>query len=363
MAKNVSIADLAGHPPITHKNDRVRALQYPHFRFMGSKHRLIPWIHEILSGLSFKTAIDAFSGSGCVAYLLKSMGKTVTANDFLNFSYHLARALVVNPGIRITENEIAEMLEPNPKSGTFIQTTFQGIFFNSTDLKFLDNTWTNLQKLNNPWKESLAIGAMCRSAIKKQPRGVFTVGNSRTENYDDGRRDIRLSMQDHFVESIALFNELIYDDGLQHRALCKDVFEIQEQADLVYMDPPYVPRRDDNCYIKRYHFLEGLSCYWHGMEILSHSKVKKIRKRYTPFSYRKNAKEAFDDLFKQFADSVMVLSYSSNGYPDLDDLVRLMKSYKPRVSVIEHSHRYHFGTHKQVSPERAVVHEYLIIGE
>ena len=53
------------------------------------------------------------------------------------------------------------------------------------------------------------------------------------------------------------------------------------KPDLVYLDPPYVPPSDDNCYIKRYHFLEGLSKYWNGEEIMENTKVKKIKKKGT----------------------------------------------------------------------------------
>ena len=70
----------------------VRAKSFPQLRYMGSKHRLLPWIGEALSGLSFQSALDAFSGSGSVAYLLKSMGKRVVANDFLNFPYQIGMA-------------------------------------------------------------------------------------------------------------------------------------------------------------------------------------------------------------------------------------------------------------------------------
>lgn len=72
---------------------------------------------------------------------------------------------------------------------------------------------------------------------------------------------------------------------------------------MVYLDPPYVPRADDNCYIKRYHFLKGLSCYWQGLPVDPLTKVKKIAKRYTPFSYRRTAVEAFDRMFSRFAKS------------------------------------------------------------
>lgn len=90
------------------------------------------------------------------------------------------------------------------------------------------------------------------------------------------------------------------------------------------------------------------------------TKVKKIEKPYTPFSYRRTAIDAFDRMFRKFAESILVLSYSSNGYPDLPELRKLMRKYKNRVEVFERAHRYHFGTHKSV--KRAQVNEYLIIG-
>src|SRR5213075_2132444 len=126
---------------------------------------------------------------------------------------------------------------------------------------------------------------------------------------------------EHFLESVPLFNRLVFDSGRQHRVTCSDLFDLGKPvADLAYLDPPYVPRADDNCYIKRYHFLEGLSTYWRGVEFHPTSKVKKLRKRYTPFSYRREAEAAFDALFQRFSASTIVLSYSSNGYPDLERL-------------------------------------------
>jgi adenine-specific DNA-methyltransferase len=47
-----------------------RVAVYPELRYMGSKYRLLPWIHGILRTLPFETAADPFVGSGCVAYLL-----------------------------------------------------------------------------------------------------------------------------------------------------------------------------------------------------------------------------------------------------------------------------------------------------
>ncbi|MFN0314938.1 MAG: DNA adenine methylase, partial [Burkholderiales bacterium] len=242
-----------------------RAKAYPELRYMGSKHRLLPWIHSVLSTLEFETAADPFVGSGCVAYLLKCMGKSVEASDFLNFPATLAAATLENSSIYLDEGMLKTLLEPARNAPDFIARTFTGIFFNPEDLHFLDRVCHNIEKLEHPHQQALARAALIRSCLKKQPRGVFTITGNR---YDDGRRDLKLSIEEHFLEQVEAFNDVVFDNGRHHSVRRADVFDLEPSgADLVYLDPPYVPRSDDNCYIKRYHFLEGLCTYWRGLEV------------------------------------------------------------------------------------------------
>ena len=338
--------------------DNVTA--YPELRYMGSKHRLLPWIHGVLRGLNFDTAADPFAGSGCVAYLLKAMGKRVIASDFLNFPAVLATATVANSKHRLDGPAMKLLLAARTNGPHFIERTFEGIFYNPEDLRFLDRISANLEKLRHPQQRALARAALMRSCLKKQPRGVFTVSGN-LSRYDDGRRDLRLSIEEHFLEQVEAFNHVVFDNGRRHTVKRADVFCVDPKGvDLVYLDPPYVPRSDDNCYMKWYHFLEGLSCYWQGVRIMEGTRVKKIEKPYTPFSYRKTAIDAFDRLFGLYRDSIIVLSYSSNGFPDREVLESLLRRYKTTVTAYEKPHRYHFGTHDGV--ERATVQEYLIVG-
>jgi adenine-specific DNA-methyltransferase len=338
----------------------TQANEYPELRYMGSKKRLLPWIHQVLSQLDFEVACDPFSGTGGVAYLMKTMGRRVVASDFLNFASVISRATVENADRHIEGKSLRRLIDPTPPVHDFIERTFEGIFYTKDDLRFLDRVYGNIQQLHDPHERALALAAVFRSCLKKQPRGVFTVSGD-LSRYDDGRRDLKLTLEEHFLEQIEVFNRAVFDNGRKNVAIRSDVFDLPKRKyDLVYLDPPYVPRADDNCYIKRYHFLEGLSCYWHGLPIDPSTKVRKIAKKYTPFSYRRTAVEAFDHLFRQFAKSIIVLSYSSNGYPDLSELETLLRKHKKSVRVFERSHRYHFGTHEKV--ERAAVTEYLIVG-
>lgn len=337
----------------------ARLAAYPQLRYMGSKHRLLPWIHDVLAPLPFASALDAFSGSGAVSYLLKSMGKRVVAVDFLNFCHTLTAAVVENARVTLTGADVKRLTRRNAGAPTFIADTFAGIFYQIADLQFLDRVSANIERFDGS-RAALARAALIRSCAKRQPRGVFTVADP--ERYLDGRRDLSLSLEEHFHEQVEAYNAAVFDNGAWNRSLRADALEVEAgEVDLVYLDPPYVPRSDDNCYVKRYHFLEGLSCYWRGYPVRHDTRVRKIEKPYTPFSYRRTAVEAFDTLFGRFGDATLVLSYSSNGFPDLEILVERMERVRSKVVVHRRDHRYHFGTHGAV--KRAAVEEYLIVGQ
>jgi adenine-specific DNA-methyltransferase len=335
---------------------------YPQLRFMGSKHRLLPWLESVLADIPFESALDAFSGSGCVSYLLKTMGKEVRANDFLSFACDLTRATLVNSTETLSQRDLEQILAPAPLAPDFVEQTFAGIFYADDDNRFLDRAVFNARSLS-PAKRALVLASLHRACLKRQPRGVFTF--SGIGRADDGRRDLRMSLEAHFLESAAIFNATVFDNGRSHRVTHGDVFALtpgEIEVDLVYLDPPYVPRADDNCYIKRYHFVEGLSTYWRDAAFHPTSRVRKLEKRFTPFSYRRHAESAFERMFAQFAGSTIVLSYSSNGFPDLDVLQGMLARHKPDVRVFEREHRYHFGTHSKVASDRALVREYLLVG-
>src|SRR4029077_8928926 len=106
--------------------DRVAG--YPELRYMGSKHRLLPWIHGVLSTLPFETAADPFVGSGCVAYLLKVMGKRVIASDFLNFPVVLAAATLANSSHQLDGPAVKNLPAPRRNGPHFVEETFTEIF-------------------------------------------------------------------------------------------------------------------------------------------------------------------------------------------------------------------------------------------
>lgn len=331
------------------------AAAFPRLRYMGSKYVLIPRLASVFDELGGRTALDAFSGSGVVSYTLKSLGYETTSNDFLAFPTEIARATTVNQRQQLTAADIARIVGPPADNRNFIASTFRDLYFTRDDLRFLDSAWSHIDRLPRT-KQALAISALVLAAARKQPRGVFSFTQMR---YDDGRRDLHLPLREHFVETAAAYNATVFT-GPKCRVRNHDVFDLRStDYDVVYLDPPYAPPKDDNCYIKRYHFLEGLSVYWRGTEILEHTQTKKLAKRFTPFSYKRTIVDALDRTFRKFGDSTIVLSYSSNAVPDAATIVKLLRKVKRDVEVIEIDHRYHFGTHS--AARRREVSEYIFV--
>lgn len=327
---------------------------------MGSKYRLLPHLERVFADLGGSTAVDAFSGSGVVSYLLKAQGFQVRSNDFLSFPAMIARATVENSHELLDDETIDAICGPTCDDRDFIQSKFDGLYFDASDRQFLDSAWSHIDRLDG-YRRDLAISALVLSAARKQPRGVFTFTDS--TRYADGRRDLQLSLREHFRERAAEYNRVVFDNCRASTAHRGDVFDLDTEApaDLVYLDPPYAPPRDDNDYIKRYHFLEGLSVYWRGVTIMEDTKTKKLAKRFTPFAYKRTIEDALLRTFEHFQHSgAIVLSYSSNAVPDATRIVDLLSKVKPCVEVVAIDHKYHFGTHAAAT--RRDVSEYLFIG-
>lgn len=336
----------------------LAAALYPRIRYMGSKYKLLPRLADVFAEVGGRTALDAFSGSGVVAYLLKRQGFAVTANDMLEFPGTLATATVVNHTTRLTREDVEQITGPAADDRDFVRRTFRGVFYDEDDRAFLDSAWSHIATMDGE-KRALALSALILSAARKQPRGVFTITGD-LSRYDDGRRDLRLSMRDHFVEHAADYNAAVFS-GEPARVTRQEASVMEAGPyDLVYLDPPYAPPTDDNCYIKRFHFLEGLSRYWSGDSLMLDTNTKKLPKPITGYSHRKTIIEAFRTTFRTFHDSgALVLSYGSNALPDRDTIVSLLREVKPHVEVRSIPHTYHYGTHRSVT--RRAVNEYVFI--
>lgn len=335
--------------------------KYPPTRYMGSKQKLLPHISESVKDLEFESVIDLFSGSGIVGYMFKAQGKKILSNDHMHMSHTFGKAMIENNDTILDTQRAKELLKKNVKSDKFVQRTFKGLYFTNSENILIDNIRANIKDLKNDYEAAIAMSALIRACTKKRPRGIFTyVG----ERYDDGRKDLQTSLAQHFIDAVSAINNAIFDNGKKNEARNSDAMKLKPMKNaLVYIDPPYFTPKSDAEYVRRYHFVEGLARDWNGVEIQEHTITKKFKGYPTPFSTQIGASSAFDLLFKKFSENILLVSYSSNSLPSLDEMVALMSKYKEHVEVIPVDYKYSFGNQsKKVGNNRNSVQEYLFLG-
>lgn len=333
---------------------------YPPTRFMGSKSKLLSEIWSVVSQFNVNTVVDLFSGSGVVGYMLKAQGKAVVSNDYMAMSATFTKAMIENNTVTLPLEEAKELLVAHKESDHFVATTFKGLYYSDEENDLIDTLRTNIAAMRDQYKQAIAMTSLIRACLKKRPRGIFTYTGHR---YDDGRQDLKKSLSQQFLESVEAVNKSIFDNGKSNFSKHGDAMDLKvENADLVYIDPPYYSPLSDNEYVRRYHFVEGLARDWKGVEIQEHTQTKKFKSYPTPFSTRKGAADAFDKLFKKFANSILVVSYSSNSQPTQDEMVAIMAKYKEHVEVIPIDYKYSFGNQSDAKTHRNTVQEYLFVG-
>ena len=332
--------------------------KFPPSRYMGSKNKIIKELYGVFKDLKFDSALDLFSGSGSVSYLLKSMNKKVISNDFLSFSSNVSKSIIENSKYKLNSNDIKNLLIKPKKYDRFVQKKFKDIFFSDIENDFIDIVRHNIQKITNSYKKALAFAALIKACQKKQPRGIFTFKGKR---YNDGRADLKKSFEQQFLEATTIFNEAVFSNNQKNLSLNKNFDEVNHKCDLVYLDPPYYSKYSDNEYVRRYHFIEGLVRNWKGIEIQEKSIVKKFKKYPSMFDTKMGSYKAIESLIKKYSKQIIILSYSSNSLPTLDEIKKIAKNNSRKIKAIKIDYTYSFGTQKTLSKMKNKIKEYIFI--
>lgn len=243
--------------------------KFPSTRYQGSKVKLGDWIWEQIQDLDFLTCLDAFGGTGAVAYRFKQAEKQVVYNDVLQFNCQIGLALIENKEVCLTPTDIDWLLTSHPDIvyPTFIQDTFYDIYFTDEENCWLDQTITNIRYLENKYKSALAFFALAQAAIVKRPYNLFHRRNlyirlAEVERSFGNKASWDRPFSDWFCDFVEEANQAVFDNGQENQALNMDALMIPGRYDLVYIDTPYISKRGVGVdYRDFYHFLEGMLMY------------------------------------------------------------------------------------------------------
>jgi adenine-specific DNA methylase len=91
-------------------------------------------------------------------------------------------------------------------------------------------------------------------------------------------------------------------------------------------------------YADFYHFLNGLVDYdnW-GARIDYKSKHLRLFRQQNVWNESNSIHQAFEQLFSQFRNSIMAISYRSNGIPTIDELVGILECLGKNVRIYQSS--------------------------
>ncbi len=338
----------------------------PATRYQGSKLKLLPVLGRQFQQLEFETVLDAFSGTGCVAYLLKGLGKQVTCNDLLRSNQLTAQALVENSRNTLSASSIDAILSEDLQRnyGDLIARNFEGIYFTPAENHWLDIVAQNIPSLSNKYERSIAYYALFQACVAKRPYNLFHRRNLYMRTADvprsfGNKATWDTPFEEHFRRFAAAANEAVFENVLPCRAECTDVFDVTGDFDLVYIDPPYVSGKGVGVdYRDFYHFLEGLADYssWEAQIDHGRKHLPLIRTR-SPWADPHAIHDAFAQLIAQFTDSTLVVSYRSDGIPGIDELVKMLRRHKSQVQEIP------LGRYKYALSKNGKSQEVLLIAQ
>ncbi len=308
--------------------------------YIGSKQKLVDWIWKHTSdGVS--SVLDAFSGSAVVAYMYKTKGLKVIANDRLRYCYHAARAIIENSSVRITQEELDALLADNPKAGMFVRDNFKGLFFSEGVHKIIDVIRANIDALSG-YKKDIALFALGKTCMSG--KGGFGHFSSST---DYGKRqDTPEEFKERFADNVARINALVFDNDKECKASRKDINDVlsESKVDLAYFDPPYATEFSTTNYEKAYHFIEGLMTYWEGLTLVGDSKTHHYETDHKTVT-KANAGEFFS-TFLANAKHIpnWLISYRDHAYPSEADMKGIISANNMSSRMQSQQHRYHISS-------------------
>lgn len=338
---------------------------FPRTRYQGSKRKISGDIVERLRGLSFTTVLDAFGGTGSVSYALKREGKHVTFNDILAFNHQIGIALIENDGVTLDDAEVEALMIrcPGVHYDRFIARTFGGIYFTDAENAQLDVITGNVRRLECPYKRAMAWNALFQACMAKRPYNLFHRRNlyMRTADVErsfGNKASWDRSFASHLHDFAGAANRAVIDGGGRCRAVCTDALELEPAFDLVYIDTPYINDRGVGVdYRDFYHFLEGMMHYaaWPTM-IDRKSKHLRLKRSHDPWTCAATISDMFTRLFSHFRDSILVVSYRSDGIPAIERLADMLGEVKSNVQIVS------MDRNQYALSTRRNSHEMLLIG-
>ncbi|MBV1917478.1 MAG: DNA adenine methylase [Sphingomonadaceae bacterium] len=308
---------------------------FPSTRYQGSKRKLLPFIYRVCEGYEFESVLDLYSGTSSVSLLFRSMGKSVTANDYLKYNASIARLMLTTDHSSLEALDIgsliADVFGDGDSAFNSVETEFEGIYFTSDENRQIDRFCSNIRKYDGLEKD-LLIYLIGQAMLMKRPYNLFHRANLHMRTKDVPRsfgnaKTWGSSFEKHMT---FLFRKLIKFpfDGRHGKSICmntQNLDQIDVEPDFLYLDPPYLNKKKVAVnYAGFYHFLDGLIDYDLFKEGNTKSPHKPIVSSTSRWKTREGGLEEIADIIKRWPKATVAISYRGDGEPSIADLKQVL---------------------------------------
>ena len=312
---------------------------FPTTRYQGSKRKLLEPLEDVLSRFSFNTAIDLFSGSGSVSYLLRTMGKKVISNDYLKYNANTATVLLgkyTEYELEYVQGNLKKILTTKPqKEMSAVRDNYKDIFFTEEENKEIDYFCSNLN-LENEKLKPVFVYAVGQALLKKRPYNLFHRANLAMRTKDvkrsfGNKKTWDTSIVEHALKAVDELLKLDLNNLPVGKATSNNTSHLSKftkNADLIYMDPPYIPNKSNAIdYSDFYSFLEGLIDYDLFGSHISGINHKPLLSLDSAWSQPETAIEELRKIVSKWKDSIFVFSYRNDGAISAKQIENVFKEF------------------------------------
>lgn len=333
------------------------------FRYIGSKARIVELIADRIGApRGSGRFVDLFCGTGAVAETAAKLGWDVHLNDHLHSAVTMSAGRLVTSaqarfrslgGYRAAIDALNE-LEPRPG---FVHREYSPASLKHAGLERRYFTERNAARIDAIRSEIQAWATEGRIADEEKLLLLADLlsATNRVANIAGTYGCFLSKWQNQAQESISLRARDLFLGGGRVSVSVMDAKECAvNEADLVYIDPPYTKRQ----YASYYHILETITL---GDEptVGGVAGLRPWREKASDFCYRTRALRAFTELVDRLDARRLLFSYSDDAHIDIDVLSSALREFGSVVPIqLMEIGRYR--PNRTASTAAASVSEYLI---
>jgi len=292
--------------------------------YIGSKHKLNPWILETISEtvkipLHDTVFCDLFAGTGAVGRNFKPLVKQIIANDIEFYSYILLKNYIGNHTPLDYENYISELNLLPGKKGFIFENYSEGgfaerLYFSKENGQKIDAMRVQIEQW---WTDKKIQEDLYYFLLASLIESADKVANTASV-YGAFLKKIKKSAAKNMVLEPALFDLT----PQPHQVFQEDANTLIKKiaGDILYLDPPYNARQ----YGANYHLLNTIAKYDTFVP-----QGKTGLRSYEKSNYCKKGEvtKSFEELIKNAQFQWLFLSYNNEGLMTEEEVKNIMKRH------------------------------------